>query len=428
MRTGAEIDTEEEDFVREATQAKRRLPVVESRRPGSFVMDEYDRVIVSYSSMKQLRNCPRKYKRRYLDWIVPAYIRPGDPRNWGSCIHRGLEIMLAHGDDATSMVDEAIVKYWGDVARDHEAFQARARAQAALNEYSERWYAADPGQANHHWEPVLIEKKFTGDIIHPDTGQVHQRYSIGGKVDGVVRVTEACRWGACDIRPGLYLKENKTAKSISENYLTRLWTDMQILLYSHYVADGLGEPVIGILYDIVGKTDLAHTDAESPAEFEKRKADALKQAEAGEYPTRLRKRNDELPEDFERRKKARAIELIEELRPRERESDESYSDRLAKSYKNESMMCRAYVEVDTRAVVDVRRELWLLLERHDAHQLNGQWGKNEDHCFAYFRKCDYWALCTSFDSPTVLDQYVIRQPHEEQEATEDESTPLPSMA
>jgi hypothetical protein len=49
---------------------------------------------------------------------------------------------------------------------------------------------------------------------------------LAGKVDGIVRIGE-----------DHFLLENKTASQVDADYLEKLWTDFQIILYSRYVVE-----------------------------------------------------------------------------------------------------------------------------------------------------------------------------------------------
>jgi hypothetical protein len=301
------------------------------------------------------------------------------------------------------------------------------RSLVSGEEYVRRWI--EPGtQADSHWKVELAEQRFTGDITHPDTGEINEHYCIGGKIDGCVRVLEPCLWGKTEIQPGLYLVEHKTARNINEHYLARLWTDMQIILYSHYISDGLGEPLEGVLYNVVGKCPLTHREAETQQQFEQRKKETRLLAEKGELPTgaRQRKAQGETLEAFEARKLELAMQKVDELRPFERETDDEYLARLRSSFANEAMFHREVIEIDPRATHDVLSEVWEQLDLMSEAGRRKVWNKNEDMCHAFFRWCDYWQLCSSFDDQRVLNdpsKYLMREPHDEQ--VEDDNATVP---
>lgn len=419
-------------------------------QPGNLVCDELGRVIVSYSSLTQFRNCRRGYKRRYIDYLVPLMLDVGDPRNFGKCIHDALETLRK-----AENVNDAIDTYWGDIGKRqggslqklHEAFEWRERARAAMQGYRERWFG-DENQADHHWQIEVLEGRFTGDLVNPETGEVHQRYSIGGKIDLGVRVLRPCMRGTAELEPGLYLGETKTWARVDGEQLKRLWTNFQILMYSHYMQDAMGEPVIGVLYDVIGKAkSIGHTEAETQAEFDQRVKEQRVKAEAGELGTRLKqkkgaaaesdsefterrlaaknpgrlKQREGKPAETDEAFRARRIEAgqeqVLELKPVERESDESFRARLDASYSNPNMYHRELVPLDPQMVRDVLEEMWETLIQHDEAGSRNRWGKNESSCFNFNRACDYWGICRSLDNPTTIEEnFRIHTPHSEQDA------------
>ena len=410
--------------------------------PGELVRDLFDRIITSYSALTMFRTCRRKYFWRYIMHLVPLLLAAGDPRNYGRAWHFGLETLL----DEKNVAD-AIDSYWGDVSKNHEAFEWRERHRAAMEGYRKRWHT-DETQADFHWTVEVLEGRFNGDIVEPKTGAAHQGFAIGGKIDSAVRVHSPCRWGDTDIEPGLYLGEAKSWAKIDGNQLKRLWTNFQILLYSHYVSEAFDEPVLGVLYDVGAKAkSIGHTEAETQAEFDQRVLEQRTLANAGELGTRLKQRKgspQETDEDFEARKakakspgrlkrkagkvaetdedfKARRIESglehVQGLTPVERETDEDFRARLDLAYENPNMFHREVVAIDPRMTVDIRAEVWETLIQHEEARSRDHWGKNETACFNFNRACDYWGICKSFDSQIYIDEnFRIETPHSEQDA------------
>ena len=392
--------------------------------PGEFVTDELGRIIVSYSSLRAFRSCRRKFKRRYKDHLVPLELRPGDPRQFGKSIHVGREA-LSRGMN----VDDILVNYWGDVERDHTIFEERERARAMMRNYRRRWSVESQAEARGKW--ILLETKFTGDIIDPRTGAVHKKYAAGGKVDGALDIKEPCLWGSTEIEPGKYLYELKSAGRVDGTYIRKLWLDFQILWYSHYVEDGLqdpscgilkkGEPLKGVLYDIVEKTKMAHTEEETEAEFEARWKPLMKQAQAGELCKSekggtIKKRKDEPDDVFRIRCVEGATKWVENSVVRtQRETDESYRARLDKSYENDERFHRVVVPISVEHREDIRVNVWELLWQHDEAEARGHYGKNEDACFGFFRACDYLPICKSLDSEIEINNnFRLKTPHSEQ--------------
>lgn len=385
-------------------------------KPGTLVTDELGRIIVSYSSITQFRNCRRKYYWNYIKHIVPLTLKASDPRNNGKCIHGACEALR---DDRN--VNDEIDAFWGDQTdTDHDAFEWRERARVAMAAYRARWHN-DSTQADFHWDLEVLEGRFTGDIVDPATGAIHPRYSIGGKMDLAVRVKEPCYWGTTQIDPGLWLGEIKTWAKIDGSQLSQLWSNFQIMLYSHYLSEAFGEPVQGVLYDIIGKAkSIEHTEAETQADFDQRVKELRVQAEAGELARRLKQKAPkgkppETDAEFLARRIEKGLEEVQALQPIERETDESFHERLDNTYRNPNMLHREVVPIDLRVIENIRAELWETLIQHDEAASRDRWGQNESTCYDFFRPCDYLQICKSMDNPiTIQENYRIRTPHSEQ--------------
>ena len=359
--------------------------------------DEIGRRLTSYSAVRQFRTCQRQYKWGSLIRIEPLALVAADPRQFGKGVHAGIEA-IRKGKDP----DQALMRFWGDVSN-HDTWQECERSRAAINGWKRRWLE-DPRQADQHCEIVLCETKFSSDVINPESGEVHPSWAIRGIVDGALRVHEPCLWGVTPIEPGLYLNENKTASRIDGNYLIRLWTDFQILLYADKISEALEEPIAGVLYDVIGKPKVEHKRGETPAEFEERRAELTEKAQAGELKGRLRQRKDEAPEDFRARCIAQGMETVEALEPVEAELPEDFVDRLDQAYDAETAYHREVVPIDPAMVSDVLSDLWDTLLQIDEAADRGRWAKNEGACFKFNRACDFWQICQSLDNPTTIEE------------------------
>ena len=70
-----------------------------------------DKTLLTYSALNTFRNCPRKYKNRYLDNLRPRE-RP-DALSFGSVIHTAIELWYRSSDaesrlrDALAYIDDA---------------------------------------------------------------------------------------------------------------------------------------------------------------------------------------------------------------------------------------------------------------------------------------------------------------------------------
>ena len=173
--------------------------------------------VLTYSALNTFRNCPRKYKHRYIDCLRPR--EKPEALSFGSVIHGAIELWYqsaANGNRLRAIldfIDQQFPKRIGDDAQKAAWHLARAMFTGYASCYPDE-----------NFEVVEVEKSFIGEIRNPDTGRPSQTFVMAGKVDAIVK------------RPdGMYLLEHKTASTIDASYLDKLWTDTQIALYSHYL-------------------------------------------------------------------------------------------------------------------------------------------------------------------------------------------------
>jgi len=172
--------------------------------------------VLTYSALNTFRNCPRKYKLRYVDNLR----RPEDPEAlaFGTVIHEALRLwytLPANGHRLLAVLDFLDKQFPASDADSRQKAQWQL-ARAMMLGYAARY-------AEEEFEVLHVEKEFEGEIRNPDTGRLSQTFTIAGKVDGIVRTADE-----------LYLIEHKTASSLTADYLDRLWTDTQIALYCHH--------------------------------------------------------------------------------------------------------------------------------------------------------------------------------------------------
>src|SRR5205823_2865866 len=125
-------------------------------------------------------------------------------------------------------------------------------------------------------------------IVNPETGAASRRFTLSGRVDGVVRA------GAEHL-----IIEHKTASVLDAGYLERLWTDFQITLYAYYVEQVLGVRVNGVLYNVLVKPRLQQGQGETEAEFEARRAALIAKSKTG--TSSAKRRLPETDEEFQAR-------------------------------------------------------------------------------------------------------------------------------
>ena len=337
-----------------------------------------DKTLLTYSALNTFRNCPRKYKNRYVDNLRPRE-RP-EALSFGSVVHTAIELwyrsqdiesrlrdVLAYIDDAfeTRVVDANLMVQWH-------------LATAMIRGYAERYTTED-------FEVIEVEKEFVGEIRNPDTGRQSQTFRIAGKVDGIVRCHD-----------GLYLLEHKTASNVDANYLDKLWTDTQIALYCHYLRE-LGYPIVGVIYNVLLKSRLKQGKGETQDEYEIRKAELAAKNKNGKSTAKR-----QMPE-----------------------TDEEYQARLAEWYSRPDAFHREFIYLSEDRLAMLQDEVWEITQQYLNARRRGKWLLNTSNCFSYQRPCEYLAYCQSGFNPNVADNlYEIATPHEELSRIDSDSQPF----
>ncbi|MFM2094094.1 MAG: hypothetical protein RIS70_1218 [Planctomycetota bacterium] len=335
-----------------------------------------DKSVLTYSALNTFRNCPRKYKHRYLDNLRPR--EKAESLSFGSVIHGALELWYRlPADDPNRLwtVLDSIDQQFPLRAGDETQKAPWHLARAMFTAYADRY-------ADEDFEIVEVEKPFTGEIRNPETGRASQTFQMAGKVDAIVR------------RPdGMYLLEHKTASSIDANYLDKLWTDTQIALYSFHLRQ-LGYPIVGVIYNVLLKSRLQQKAGETEAEFEARRAELAAKNKSGKSTAKQ-----QLPE-----------------------SDEEYQTRLAEWYARPEAFHREHIYLSEDRLAMLQDEVWEITQQYLDARRRGKWLLNTSSCFSYQRPCEYLPYCQSGFNPNVADNlYEIVLPHEELTNTESEA-------
>ena len=322
------------------------------------------RAISTYSMWSLFRNCRKACEWRYLHELVPLE----RDRNLalGTVIHQSLEAWhsTCNLDAALDVIDRA---YPNRLA---EADQKRDwhLATGMMKGYAARY-------ADEEFDVVVLEKTFEGKIVNPATGASSRSFVLAGKVDGVVRIGDEH-----------YLLEHKTASQLGGDYLERLWTDFQIVLYSRYVEQTLGIRLAGVLYNMLVKARLVQSRGETEAEYEARRAALVAKSKTGKTSAKRR-----LPE-----------------------SDEAFQERLAIKYAEPEMFHRERLYLSRDRFEELQAQLWELSQAFLDARRRGVFYQNTAFCFHYRRPCAYLPLCRSGGSPNVIENLYQRlPPHEE---------------
>ncbi len=126
---------------------------------------ETDRVVLTQSSMRTFRSCPRRYQIRYIMHLRP--VLRSEALRTGSSVHRAVEA-LRKGKS----LDEALL------ALDHEDPFAFERERAMMVGYVARWGDATRGI-------VAVESQFEVDLVNPETGATSRTFRLAGKMDAI---------------------------------------------------------------------------------------------------------------------------------------------------------------------------------------------------------------------------------------------------
>jgi hypothetical protein len=323
--------------------------------------------LLTFSALNIFRNCPRKYKHRYVDCLQPR--GKAESLSFGKVIHGALELWYRSHKEPNRLwaVLDYLDNQYPNGAGDPEEKPIWQLARAMFTGYAARY-------AREEFEVVEIEKEFTGEIRNPDTGRASQTFVMAGKVDGIVRLGKE-----------LYLLEHKTAAGIDANYLDKLWTDTQIALYCFYLRQ-LGYLIVGVVYNVLLKARLQQRAGETQEEFEARRMALAAKNKSGRSTAQR-----QLPE-----------------------TDIEFEARLAQWYSRPEAFHRERIYLSEDRMQMLQEEVWEITQQYLDARRRGKWLLNTSNCFSYQRPCEYLPYCQSGFSPIVRDNlFDVAPPHEE---------------
>jgi len=337
-----------------------------------------DKGVLTFSALNTFRNCPRKYKHRYIDCLRPR--EKAESLSFGSVIHSAIELWYRSAPDNNRLwtVLDFIDQQFPQRAGDDGQKATWNLARAMFTGYASRYASED-------FEIVEVELPFTGEIRNPDTGRPSQTFVMAGKADAIVKRTD-----------GMYLLEHKTASSIDANYLDKLWTDTQIALYSFYLRQ-IGYPIVGIIYNVLLKSRLKQKAGETEAEYEARRMELAAKNKSGRSTAKR-----QMPE-----------------------SDEEFQARLAEWYARPEAFHREHIYLSEDRLARLQEEGWEITQQYLDARRRGKWLLNTSNCFSFQRPCEYLPFCQSGFNPNVADNlYEIVPPHEELTPADSEAPPF----
>ena len=228
---------------------------------------------------------------------------------------------------------------------------------------------------NDDLEVVCLEKRFTGPIVNPATGAISRSFMMAGVVDGVVRKSGEN-----------FLLEHKTASQIDGSYLEKLWTNLQILIYWHYIQRELNITISGVIYNILVKPKLKQREGETEEQFEIRKAELARKNKSGRSSAQRR-----MPE-----------------------TDDEFQARLQAKCAEPGMFHREMLYFSQEQLDQTLADIWEITRQiNDAHR-RGVFVRNTANCFQYGKACPYYSLCASGgDEMVIKNLYEQIEPHQE---------------
>ncbi|MHB1000789.1 MAG: PD-(D/E)XK nuclease family protein [Armatimonadota bacterium] len=323
----------------------------------------------TYSMWNAFRNCRKMCEWRYVKELVPV---TRDQRlSFGSLVHECLEKW--HRDRNIDAVLRHIDKAYANRSSDESMKADWHLAHAMMAGYADTYLSED-------FDIIALEKPFEGSIVNPETGSISRSFIIAGKVDGIVRMRSTGEY---------YLLEHKTAAQLDGSYLEKLWTDFQVSLYSHYIAQTLGIRLAGVIYNVLVKAKLQQGKGETEVEFEARRADLIAKSKSGKSTAQRR-----MPE-----------------------ADDAFAERLVAKYREPGMFHREMLYVSRDQFDSMKADLWEFTQQFLDCRRRGVFYRNTAYCFNYHRPCAYYALCQSNGNENVIANfYETKPPHEELQA------------
>lgn len=125
-----------------------------------------DLSLLTQSSMRAYRSCPRKFYYRYV--MRQRTIKKAETLSTGTSIHGALDVFRRTGGDLDA-AKKALVT---------EDLFVRAKEEAMLLGYAARW-----GKPTGF---ISIEQTFRIPLVNPETSAASRTFSLGGRVDAIV--------------------------------------------------------------------------------------------------------------------------------------------------------------------------------------------------------------------------------------------------
>jgi hypothetical protein len=134
-------------------------------------LDESDLELLTQSSLKTYRACPRRYFYRYEERVRPVS-ESAKPLLQGKSLHAALETWWKTGCDLQAAVASLL----------SEDPMDRAKEQAMVTGYHARWE-----DEQKKIQVVSIELELKTPLVNPETGAASRTFMLAGRLDGIVQ-------------------------------------------------------------------------------------------------------------------------------------------------------------------------------------------------------------------------------------------------
>lgn len=126
----------------------------------------HDLSLLTQSSMRCYRSCPRKFLYRYV--MGQRTLKTPETLSTGKSVHAALDVYRQRGGDLEA----------AKAALTTEDAFTRAKEEAMLMGYAARWGAPQG--------VISVEEQFRIPLVNPETGASSRTFELGGRVDAIL--------------------------------------------------------------------------------------------------------------------------------------------------------------------------------------------------------------------------------------------------
>jgi hypothetical protein len=343
--------------------------------------------LITASRLSAFRRCGRYHHLRYGQQLVPV-VDHGAQRRWGSAMHRGLEAwwLAVKAGNVAGALEIAVMALDPHGELDSVEW---VRAEIAMRGYHLRWQGQD-------LEVLAVEAQFDAPLVNPDSLAASRLFTVGGKIDAIVRTPNGEVW----------IVEHKTAGGDilpGGPYWQKLRLDAQVSTYMDG-ARALGYEPAGCIYDVIARPG-EQLKLATPVESRKYTAGkgckscggthggkgGVKQGSGlnrdasphgSECPDCSGSGWFEAPRLWEKHREADETlpELAERIAARIAEAPDEY-------------YMRSNVVRTAEEMVDARREMWASAKMLRFAEREGIALRSPESCFRFGSPCEYLPIC-----------------------------------